>query len=80
MHPSSDRTGLGRRLEALDARHRALESRIRDEMKRPLPEFLSLQALKRRKLVVKDEIEAIEGVLRTLARRPELKTRAHRPA
>lgn len=69
MHASLNRNGLDRRLEALDARHRALETRIGDEMRRPLPDLLSLQTLKRRKLMVKDEMEAIAGVLRTLSRR-----------
>ena len=43
---------------ALLAKHYAIERKIAIEMKRPLPDLFILQKLKRRKLVVRDKIEA----------------------
>ena len=42
--------------EALIAKHRELEVALAAEMKRPLPNAWVVQRLKRRKLVVKDEL------------------------
>ncbi|MAM34775.1 MAG: DUF465 domain-containing protein [Micavibrio sp.] len=44
-------------LKALENRHAALEERIRDEEKRPLPSDFVLKRLKRNKLELKDLIE-----------------------
>ena len=60
--------GLRQRLESLETRHADLETRIEAEMTRPMPDLLRIQKLKRLKLRVKDEIESISGVLRTLER------------
>jgi hypothetical protein len=43
---------------ALIARHYSLENRIAAENKRPLPNFVALQKLKRHRLLVKDKLEA----------------------
>ncbi len=43
-------------IATLKQRHQALERAIDDETHRPLPDSMALQALKRHKLRVKDEI------------------------
>lgn len=43
---------------SLLARHYALELKIATEVKRPMPNIFVVQRLKRRRLVVKDKIEA----------------------
>ncbi len=48
--------GLDDYVASLAARHAGLEKKIQDEAGRPAPDGLSLTALKRRKLHVKDEI------------------------
>jgi hypothetical protein len=47
------------RLEFLHARHSALEQALRQAMKRPLPDVAEVVAIKRRKLMVKDQIAAL---------------------
>lgn len=49
---------------ALVARHRSIEARLETELKRPLPDSLVLQRLKRQKLAVRDKIEAWPTSLR----------------
>lgn len=44
------------RYESLMTKHRDLEVALAAEMKRPLPDTLLVQKLKRTKLVVKDEL------------------------
>lgn len=44
------------RCESLMTKHRDLEVALAAEMKRPLPDTLVVQKLKRTKLVVKDEL------------------------
>lgn len=44
------------RYESLMTKHRDLEIALATEMKRPLPDTLVVQELKRTKLVVKDEM------------------------
>lgn len=44
------------RYESLMTKHRDLEAALAAEMKRPLPDTLVVQKLKRTKLVVKDEL------------------------
>ncbi len=44
------------RFESLMTKHRDLEAALAAEMKRPLPDTLVVQKLKRTKLVVKDEL------------------------
>lgn len=41
---------------ALQAKHEGLERRLRDEMARPSPNSAMIQALKKQKLRVKEEI------------------------
>ncbi|MEM7423160.1 MAG: YdcH family protein [Pseudomonadota bacterium] len=52
---------------ALVARHRSIEARLESELKRPMPDSLVLQRLKRQKLAVRDKIEAWPHVLRPSA-------------
>jgi hypothetical protein len=44
---------------ALQAKHEGLERRLREEMGRPVPDSSMIQALKRQKLRLKEEISAI---------------------
>jgi hypothetical protein len=51
------------RLRELGARHQSLEKAIQDEMRRPSADDLKLQELKRQKLKLKDELEALRAAL-----------------
>lgn len=55
------------RLAALNARHRTLEIRIETEARRPLPDAMLIQEMKRSKLAVKEEIMRIERARRAPA-------------
>lgn len=44
---------------ALQAKHEGLERRLREEMSRPAPDDTMIQALKKRKLKIKEEIAHI---------------------
>ena len=48
------------RLEALQARHRELDTRIQEEERRPSPETDKITALKKEKMKVKEEITHFE--------------------
>ena len=43
-------------VNALHSKHAGLEARLRDEMARPAPDAAAVQALKRQKLKIKEEI------------------------
>jgi hypothetical protein len=47
---------LSSHLEALNAKHAWLEARLREEMARPIPDAGTIQALKKHKLRLKEEI------------------------
>jgi hypothetical protein len=47
---------LAERIEALKARHAALEAAIQEEHNRPLPDTTRIHDLKRQKLKIKDEM------------------------
>ncbi len=47
------------RIDTLSNRHRALDEKIRDEQSRPSTDTLRLKDLKRQKLHVKEELEAL---------------------
>ncbi len=51
------------RYDALLQQHSNIEQSLAAELKRPLPNNLTIQRLKRRKLLVKDEIQAWERLL-----------------
>ena len=53
-------------LDALTTKHRKLEEKIARELARPMPDSISLQRLKRQRLLVKDEIESWERVLQVV--------------
>ena len=44
-------------LHALQSKHAGLEARLRDEMARPVPDAAAVQALKRQKLKIKEEMQ-----------------------
>jgi len=47
------------RIRELGSRHQSLEQAIQDEMRRPYADDLKLRELKRQKLRLKEEIEAL---------------------
>ncbi len=47
------------RIQQLSARHRALDSTLRDELTHPAVDSLRVRELKRRKLRLKEEIESL---------------------
>ena len=47
------------RMDALKAKHQALEAAIDEENGRPLPDDLLIASLKKRKLRIKDELASI---------------------
>lgn len=51
------------RLRELGARHQSLEKAIQDELRRPSTNDLRLQELKRQKLKLKDELEALRAAV-----------------
>ena len=51
------------RYDSLRNKHRKIEARLSAEMRRPLPDSLLLQRLKRRRLLLKDEIESWERLM-----------------
>lgn len=62
-------TSLKGRVQALRRRHSELQQRIDSELSRPAPDSTILKRLKRRKLLIKDEMRRYDGVLRGLGRR-----------
>ncbi|MFA3917655.1 DUF465 domain-containing protein [Ruegeria hyattellae] len=58
------------RMAELKNRHHELKARIAKELKRPLPCSLQLRKLKRRRLLIKDELARHEGLLRMLDAMP----------
>ncbi len=56
--------------DALIEKHRRIEASLTAEMQRPLPDSLALQRLKRRKLILKDEIESWERLLNAVRIKP----------
>lgn len=51
------------RLRELGARHQNLDKAIQDELRRPSADDLRLQELKRQKLKLKDELEALRAAV-----------------
>lgn len=54
---------LRTRLEALRSEHRDLDDAIMALSQRPVPDMLQLQRLKRKKLMLKDELTKLESQL-----------------
>lgn len=48
-------------IEALKAKHAALEAKIEEENERPLPDSIELKNLKLQKLKIKEEIERLDN-------------------
>jgi hypothetical protein len=53
--------GLQRRMVALSVRHAELEAEIQEEVKRPSPDTVRVQALKKQKLRIKEELAAVRS-------------------
>ncbi len=49
------------RIRELGSRHKSLEQAIQDELRRPAGDDIRLQELKRQKLRLKEEMEALRG-------------------
>ena len=49
------------RIRELDTRHARLEQQIAEEMKRPTSDHIALATLKKQKLRLKEEIEALRS-------------------
>lgn len=49
-------TAASSHVNALQSKHAGLEARIRDELARPAPDAATIQALKKKKLRLKEEI------------------------
>ena len=58
------------RIWRLQNHHRWLEQRLHDERRRPIPDALVLQDLKRQKLLVKDELFLAESGLERHRQQP----------
>ncbi|MEP3029690.1 MAG: YdcH family protein [Erythrobacter sp.] len=43
-------------VSALETKHAGLEAKLRDEMSRPVPDTSAIQSIKKRKLLLKEEI------------------------
>lgn len=52
---------LEARIRELGSRHKSLENAIQDEMSRPAADDIRLKELKRQKLKLKEEMEALRG-------------------
>ena len=49
------------RIQALRVEHSELETALKEEEARPLPDSLAIASIKRKKLAIKDEIEQLSG-------------------
>jgi len=49
------------RVVALNNRHKLLESKIAQEAKRPLPDGLAIRGLKKQRLLLKEELAALQA-------------------
>lgn len=47
-------------IDALHEKHSSLENQLASEQSRPMPDFSTISALKKRKLRLKEELEALE--------------------
>lgn len=63
VSPSS----LSARIATLRRRHRALDARIHDEERRPMPDMARIKRLKEEKLGLKDAIEVSRLILTRLS-------------
>ena len=60
--------------DALIEKHRKIKLEIAAEMKRPLPDSMVLQRLKRQKLLLKDEIESWERLISAVRMKPVMQS------
>jgi hypothetical protein len=61
---------LAAHVEMIRRRHRAIDSFVEFEQRRPAPDAAVLRSLKRERLRLRDELSSYEGLLRVLERRP----------
>jgi hypothetical protein len=73
---TAPKASLEAHIAALQGRHHDLEERIAREQRRPAPDASLLQTLKRRKLLIKDDMTRFEGVLRSLRPRGQAQAAA----
>ena len=70
--------GIRARFEALELTHTSLEEKIESEMLRPRPDDALLRRLKRRKLLIKDELEAIRLLMAAIGAEERSESRVRR--
>ena len=63
-----------KRLRTLRSKHHTLEDKISKELKRPMPDMMRLQQLKRLKLQLKDKIYALQAIRQRRLKRSQMKT------
>ena len=59
------------RIQSLQAKHQTLEDEIAEELGRPLPDDIRISDLKRRKLQVKEELQALAAETQTAPPPPQ---------
>lgn len=59
------------RLNALRARHGILQTRIDQEERRPMPDSIRLTGLKKIRLRLREEISALERIIKRSGSRPD---------
>ena len=67
---------IEKRYDALFEKLRGIEARLAAELTRPLPDMFAVQRLKRQRLLVEDEIEFWERLMRSIRVQPVLRSRA----
>lgn len=65
--PDAKTSSLQARMQALRSRHAEIDTHVQAEQQRPQPSLARLRQLKRRKLMLKDEMAYYAGVMRTLS-------------
>ncbi len=53
---SSAKSPAGSHIEALASKHAGIDAKLRDEMRRPVPDDATVQSLKKQKLRIKEAI------------------------
>ena len=59
------------RIQSLQTKHQTLEEEIAEELARPLPDDIRISDLKRRKLQVKEELQALAAEAQTAPPTPQ---------
>lgn len=71
---SASARGVFNHYRALAQTHRSLEEKLAAEVRRPAPDNQLIRRIKKRKLLIKDEIAGIERLLEAIDARTETET------